>query len=258
MSQLSVLLLLASASLTRWSYQAGSASGQKTSDQTTDITTSDFWRHIDLKSQEIPEEIKQKVAGVDIKETSITVDDHMTDFRGKHHKFTQLQEFTGKVVCFSASDTSRPIESSSSLQGPTRFPRHVKESTSRGFGNSERASISDRGEFINDVVKALKLIRPVVGSPSMSGTFALPNLVKYSTDMGGYVPVAPGATSIIERQPCGNGQSIEMSLDSTPTLVVFEEYDRRKNSALLCLLPRSQGVEIPRGNHPAYLTSDVL
>ncbi|XP_076330778.1 putative protein-lysine deacylase ABHD14B [Tachypleus tridentatus] len=146
------------------------------------------------------------------------------------------------------------------------------------FGNSERARISDRGEFINDVVKALNLIRPVVVSPSMSGAFALPYLVKYSTDMGGYVPVAPGATSILERQPCGNGQSKEMSLDSvceslkdyfslpphdlsclkTPTLVVFGEYDRGKNSALLCLLPRSQGVEIPRGNHPAYLTSPGL
>ncbi|XP_076353823.1 uncharacterized protein LOC143248858 isoform X2 [Tachypleus tridentatus] len=44
----------------------------------------------------------------------------------------------------------------------------------------------------------------------MSGAFALPYLVKHSTDMGGYVPVA----SILERQPCGNGQSKEMSLDS--------------------------------------------
>ncbi|XP_076330763.1 putative protein-lysine deacylase ABHD14B [Tachypleus tridentatus] len=253
--------------------------------------------------------------------------DHMTDFREKHHKFTQLQDFTAKVVCFSASDASQPIESSSSLQGPTRSPRHVKESTSRvdvgavapneiflnvkvfyrealpkdtsnfhisilllhraafssktcldlgtiqvlavmgyrtvamdipGFGNSERARISNRGEFTYDVVKALNLIRPVVVSPSMSGAFALPYLVKHSTDMGGYVPVAPGATSILERQPCGNGQSKEMSLDSTPTLVVFGEYDRGKNSALLCLLPRSQGVEIPRGNHPAYLTSPGL
>ncbi|XP_076334425.1 uncharacterized protein LOC143238243 isoform X4 [Tachypleus tridentatus] len=76
MSQLSVLLLLASASLTRWPCQAGSASGQQTSDQTTDITTSDFWRHIDLKSQEIPEEIKRKVADVNVKETSITVDEY--------------------------------------------------------------------------------------------------------------------------------------------------------------------------------------
>ncbi|XP_076352675.1 putative protein-lysine deacylase ABHD14B [Tachypleus tridentatus] len=82
------------------------------------------------------------------------------------------------------------------------------------FGNSERARISDRGEFINDVVKTLNLIRPVVVSRSMSGAFALPYLVKHSTNMGGYVPVGPEATSILERQPCGNGQSKEMSLDS--------------------------------------------
>ncbi|XP_076334315.1 uncharacterized protein LOC143238191 [Tachypleus tridentatus] len=132
MSQLSVLLLLVSASLTRWPCQAGSASGQQTSHQTTDITTSDFWRHLDLKSQEIPEEIKRKVPDVDAKETSITVDDHMTDFWGKHHKFTQLHDFTAKVVCFGASDASQPIESSSSLQGSTRSSCHVKESTSRG------------------------------------------------------------------------------------------------------------------------------
>ncbi|XP_076352627.1 putative protein-lysine deacylase ABHD14B [Tachypleus tridentatus] len=48
-----------------------------------------------------------------------------------------------------------------------------------GFGNSERARISDPGEFINDVVKALNLIRPVVVSSSMSGAFAVPYLVKH-------------------------------------------------------------------------------
>ncbi|XP_076337424.1 uncharacterized protein LOC143239795 isoform X2 [Tachypleus tridentatus] len=72
------------------------------------------------------------------------------------------------------------------------------------FRQQREGTHLNRGEFINDVVKALNLIRHVAVSPSMSGDFALPYLVKHSTDMGGYVAVAPGATSILERQRCGN------------------------------------------------------
>ncbi|XP_076354340.1 putative protein-lysine deacylase ABHD14B [Tachypleus tridentatus] len=213
MSQLSVLLLLASASLTRWPCQAGSASGQQTSDQTTDITTSDFWRHIDLKSQEIPEEIKRKVADVDVKETSITVDNVKVLYREALPKDTSNFHIS-ILLLHGEAFSSKTWLDLGTIQVLAAMGYRTVAMDVPGFGNSERARISDRGEFINDVVKALNLIRPVVVSPSMSGTLALPYLVKHSTDMGGYVPVAPGATSILERQPCGNGQSKEMSLDS--------------------------------------------
>ncbi|XP_076334787.1 putative protein-lysine deacylase ABHD14B isoform X2 [Tachypleus tridentatus] len=147
-----------------------------------------------------------------------------------------------------------------------------------GYGKSSVAGISDQGEFLNHVIKALGLKRPVVVSPSMSGTYALPYLLKYSEEMGGYIPVAPVGTSILEKHSCATSQTQEdqvigvceslrkflkpplpnLSCIKTPTLVVFGEYDRGKNSALLCLLPRSQAAEIPEGRHPAYLDNPKL
>lgn len=43
-----------------------------------------------------------------------------------------------------------------------------------------------------------------------------------------------------------------------PTLVVWGEKDRGENSAKLCLLPESQGAEIPNGKHAAYLSNPDL
>ncbi|XP_013776282.1 protein ABHD14B-like [Limulus polyphemus] len=274
-SRLSMILLLAC--LTCRPCEAESASIQQFSDQTKDITTSDFWRHVDLKSQEIPEEITQKAADIDVKETSITIDDVNVFYREALPKGSSNSHIS-ILLLHGAAFSSETWLNLGTIQMLAAMGYRTVAIDIPGFGNSRRKRIPERGEFINDIVKALNLIRPVVVSPSMSGAFALPYLLKHSTDMGGYVPVAPGATSVLERQPCGSDQSKEMPLDSvceslknyfslpfhdlsclkTPTMVVFGEYDRGKNSAVLCLLPRSQGVEIPKGNHPAYLTNPGL
>ena len=70
-----------------------------------------------------------------------------------------------------------------------------------GFGKTEGDQYSDhgRGEFLYSLVTALGLSHPVIVSPSMSGSFAMPFLVKHSDQLSGFVPVAPTATNTVDQ-----------------------------------------------------------
>ena len=67
-----------------------------------------------------------------------------------------------------------------------------------GYGKSKEESVEDKGKFLHDFMKAINMDRPVIVSPSMSGSFALPYLLSEpltSTDRArGYIPVAPITT----------------------------------------------------------------
>ncbi|KAI1287346.1 Protein ABHD14B [Halotydeus destructor] len=130
----------------------------------------------------------------------------------------------------------------------------------------------DHGDFLALLCDALHLVKPVIISPSMSGSFSLHMLVKSPEKFGAFVPVAPVATGILQLEPQATSDEQLKKLPShlaellgntypnlssilVPTLVVYGERDRTVSSALLGLLPNSKTFEIPDGGHPAYLTN---
>lgn len=114
----------------------------------------------------------------------------------------------------------------------------------------------------------------------MTGYYSLPLLVRESTILSGFIPVAPVGHEIISRTftTCSGDHQTEariismpeyfrhqlkspypnLSCIETPTLVVYGENDRSYSSALLSLLPNSKGYQIPNGDHPAYLKNPTL
>jgi abhydrolase domain-containing protein 14 len=67
-----------------------------------------------------------------------------------------------------------------------------------GFGKSPKVDVEDRGQFMADLIKSGDLGKPVIVSPSMSGSFALPFLLEPDSASCGermmaYVPIAPPA-----------------------------------------------------------------
>ncbi|XP_077488584.1 putative protein-lysine deacylase ABHD14B isoform X1 [Amblyomma americanum] len=146
-----------------------------------------------------------------------------------------------------------------------------------GFGNSPDGKIPDKAAFVQHLVAALHLQRPVIVSPSLSGQLSLPFLIKHWQQMAGYVPVAPVGWNVLEQVQCDTGdapvdksavhpplqvhlpkQIPNLSCIKVPTLVVFGEHDRGTSSAMLHLLPNSVAVEVPHGRHPAYLDNPNL
>lgn len=95
------------------------------------------------------------------------------------------------------------------------LPGYVK---SKDFGNIPRTS-DERATFLNKIIEKLKIERPVIVSPSMSGSYSLPYIFQgnQGRNLRGFVPVAPVGTG-------GYTEEDYKNLD-LPSLVVYGEND---------------------------------
>ena len=118
-----------------------------------------------------------------------------------------------------------------------------------GYGQSERFN-GDRGDLLVALIKALSPNqKPVLVSPSMSGSFSLPLLDKNPDLLCGYIPVAPVATSLYSK-------SFFLSIQ-VPTMIVYGDQDTGLGSTSarhLGDIPTATAPQIlPNSRHPAYL-----
>lgn len=88
-----------------------------------------------------------------------------------------------------------------------------------GYVNTPAVEIPDRATFLLHVIQTFDLKYPVIVSPSMSGYFALPYLLKHWKSMAGYIPVAPVGIEVLEKLPtCKN---LEIKKQVYPPLQEF-------------------------------------
>lgn len=118
-----------------------------------------------------------------------------------------------------------------------------------GYGQSSRYS-GDRGQLLEELIQTLSPdVKPVLVSPSMSGTFSLPLLDRNQDLICGYIPVAPVATS-------SYSQSFFESI-SVPTMIVYGDQDTGlgvTSAKHLELIPTSTAPQVlVNSRHPAYL-----
>lgn len=88
----------------------------------------------------------------------------------------------------------------------------------------------------------------VIVSPSMSGSFSIPLLLRKPSLFAGYIPVAPGVAS-------SHSASEFAAISAVPALVIYGETDAMgtRVSRLLSAMPLSKVVMIKGASHPAYL-----
>ncbi|CAG5130026.1 unnamed protein product [Candidula unifasciata] len=121
-----------------------------------------------------------------------------------------------------------------------------------GYGRSiNTLEVEHNADFLGCLISVLKLKRPVIVSPSMSGEFSLPYLFDdptTSTDRAvAYVPVAPVLTSKFVDQ---------FKKSQIPTLIVVGTNDTvngKESTADLRKLPNSIYAPIEGASHPCYL-----
>jgi pimeloyl-ACP methyl ester carboxylesterase len=116
-----------------------------------------------------------------------------------------------------------------------------------GYGRSEKVNVSVES-FLAEVLPVLRLDKPVVVAPSMSGGYTFPLVLREPEAVSGWVGVAPAGI-----------QRYESQLDTirTPTLVVWGDKDS--------IIPLPQGERLHRevngskmvllrdARHPCYL-----
>ncbi|XP_002741876.1 putative protein-lysine deacylase ABHD14B [Saccoglossus kowalevskii] len=118
-----------------------------------------------------------------------------------------------------------------------------------GFGMSHSLTYSgDPAQFLLNVMKTLNIFRPVIISPSVSGEYSLPLVLKHPDVVRGYVPVAPVGTSkftVDEYRQC-----------HVPTLIIYGDQDETlgpESVTNLKNLPINHIEIMEHAKHPAYI-----
>ncbi|XP_053381466.1 protein ABHD14A-like isoform X2 [Mercenaria mercenaria] len=118
-----------------------------------------------------------------------------------------------------------------------------------GYGDSPPAVV-DGATLIQEVIHTLKLDKPVIVSPSMSGGFFLPYMFKDPENIRGFVPVAPVGTNKYKPE--------EYKKLKIPTLVIYGERDKHRGAMsrnVLENLPEHTTVEVPGAGHACYMNN---
>ncbi|XP_055945572.1 protein ABHD14A-like [Argiope bruennichi] len=235
-----------------------------------------FWRKINYLKNEIPEEFKKLVNEVEVHSNFTLIHDskvHYLYVKPSNKKNLSVLLLHGQSF---TSDTWNKLHT---IQYIGAFGYFAVAVDLPGYGNSPTIENLKRVEFLSSVIDSLNMENVVIISPSMSGMFSLEFLMKHPEKLSGFIPVSPVSSQILNQSPCkgpDNYTGLYFDRDcqkvlpflksnppvlnciKVPTLVVFGEHDKTKSSARLCLLPNSQGAEIPNGKHAAYLSDPEL
>jgi abhydrolase domain-containing protein 14 len=121
-----------------------------------------------------------------------------------------------------------------------------------GFGQSKAARL-DPDRFLQQLLPALGLKRPIVVSPSMSGRFSFPYVLAHPEGVAGFVPVAPAGAAQYAARLRGS---------PVPTLVVWGERDTviplSEAQPLADAFADARVLVLPGAKHPAYLDQPEL
>jgi pimeloyl-ACP methyl ester carboxylesterase len=124
---------------------------------------------------------------------------------------------------------------------------HVLALDLPGYGRSEVSPLEPE-EFLSEAMSALKLESAVVVSPSMSGQYSFPLLIRHPEKVAAFVPVAPAGSDKYLRQ---------LQKVKVPTLVVWGEKDAiiplEKSDTLAAVIEDAKRVIIKDAGHPCYL-----
>nr|XP_033781971.1 protein ABHD14A [Geotrypetes seraphini]XP_033781972.1 protein ABHD14A [Geotrypetes seraphini] len=120
-----------------------------------------------------------------------------------------------------------------------------------GYGGSlESRAVpeKERAGYVLRIIETLRIKKPVLISPSMSGLYSLPLLLQHGDWLKGFVPIAPVGTKSYTTE--------QYKLVQTPTLIVYGEKDTNLGTQSLenlVKIPTHTVVALKDAKHACYL-----
>lgn len=210
----------------------------------------DQWKNVNLFEETIPKEIQGNVKKVVVEQLRVKIQNYDVFYRKASPSQDAPSSHQEVLLLHGMRFKSQTWLELSTIQLLAAMGHKVTAIDIPGYGESSKEHVpeAERGEFLHQLITSLKLQRPVIVSPSLSGSFTVPLLGAHPELIGGYVPVAPIKTDLLTPEQY---KKIEI-----PTLIVYGEKDKdlgeesRKN---LGNIPTSQVQVLPNAGHPAYL-----
>ena len=116
-----------------------------------------------------------------------------------------------------------------------------------GYGTSQN-KFTSRPEFLRELIEELNLQKPILVSPSMSGGYSLPFIVKYPEKLSGFVPIAPVGIPGFAQQLQGI---------TLPTLAIWGSNDGivpvAQGDLLLEMMPNARKIILEHAGHACYM-----
>lgn len=206
-----------------------------------------FWRTFDFQSEKIPGEVTAAALKVKVTNSAINIMGSDTFYREAQPPEGITSSGEVVVLLHGAAFQSKTWLDLNTINLLAAMGHHVIAIDLPGYGMTQGALSGDRADFLQSLLSSLKVSHPVLVSPSMSGGFSIPFILKYPQGVSGYVPVAPVSTSQIV--PKAQGLMV-------PTLIIYGEKDHTLGHTSrddLLNIPSSQAVVLPDAKHPAYL-----
>lgn len=205
------------------------------------------WKDLDLNKEELPQ---VNVEQVEVKTETIQVKDVQTTVRSAKPPTDVESSGQTLFLLHGAAFTSKTwVDQVPTIQTMAGLGHTVFGIDLPGYGQTP-AYAGDKAEYLEAAIKRLcGAEKPVLVSPSMSGSFSLPLLKRNQDLISGFIPVAPVGT--------GSYDADFYKSIHVPTMIVYGEADyglgRESRRNLVGIPTSTQPQELAKARHPAYL-----
>ncbi|MFQ5806562.1 MAG: alpha/beta fold hydrolase [Phycisphaerae bacterium] len=179
----------------------------------------------------------------------MTIESLWTEVSGSqvHYLAAGPEDGRPMVLLHGASFQAKTWQDIGTLEALAEAGYHAYAIDLPGFGESPSAAV-DADRWLGELLDQLKLERPVLVSPSMSGRFSLPLVTSDPERVAGFVAVAPVALTQYQDR---------LGDITVPVLAIWGETDRivphAQQDLLVRSAPNTRKVTIAGAGHAPYM-----
>lgn len=203
------------------------------------------------KLSDIPESVRNEARSVRIEEKYLTLDPRKETLKLFYREVCPRTPsgFPDLLFLHGASFSSQNWQDIGTLRLVAAIGCRAVAVDLPGFGKS----ISARGGYgdtvLDEIVDRLQLSKPVIVSPSMSGGYSIPYVMKHGVQKcRAFIPVAPVGT--------GDFTTAQYQSNKVPTFIVYGTKDLGLGSESLrnlSQMPNSQAFAMENAGHACYM-----